>query len=75
MAYSERAKGSPMADFVAENAQVLSTALFFVVGMILFSAADTNVPDGWQSFEHRASGGPGSDCGGGDDDCHHNGGD
>lgn len=36
-AYSERAKGSPLADFVAENAQVLSIAVFFLACMLLFS--------------------------------------
>ena len=37
-AYSERAKGSPLADFVAENAQVLSIAVFFLACLLLFSA-------------------------------------
>ncbi|TNB48109.1 ABC transporter permease [Martelella lutilitoris] len=37
-AYTERAKGSPLADFLGENAQVLSIAFFFVVCVIFFSA-------------------------------------
>lgn len=37
--YTERAKGSPLADFVAENAQVLSIAVFFLVCMVFFSVA------------------------------------
>ena len=36
-AYSERSTGAPLADFVAEHAQVLSIALFFIGCMILFS--------------------------------------
>jgi simple sugar transport system permease protein len=36
-AYSERSAGAPLADFVAEHAQVLSIALFFAACMILFS--------------------------------------
>ena len=37
-AYTERAKGSPLADFLGENAQVLSIAFFFVVCVVFFSA-------------------------------------
>src|SRR5215212_5232400 len=37
-AYTERAKGSPAADFVAEHAQVLSIAVFFVACLVFFSA-------------------------------------
>lgn len=36
--YTERAKGSPVADFVAENAQVLSIAIFFLACMVFFTA-------------------------------------
>ncbi|MBB4008422.1 ABC transporter permease [Allorhizobium taibaishanense] len=36
--YTERAKGSPLADFIAENAQVLSIAIFFLACMVFFSA-------------------------------------
>ena len=36
-AYSERSTGAPLADFLAEHAQVLSIALFFIGCMILFS--------------------------------------
>ncbi|MGE6740636.1 ABC transporter permease [Allorhizobium pseudoryzae] len=35
--YTERAKGSPVADFVAENAQVLSIAVFFFACMAFFT--------------------------------------
>ncbi|MDQ0455699.1 ABC transporter permease [Rhizobium paknamense] len=35
--YTERAKGSPLADFIAENAQVLSIAVFFLACMLFFS--------------------------------------
>lgn len=35
--YTERAKGSPVADFVAENAQVLSIAIFFLACMVFFT--------------------------------------
>ncbi|MCY1666650.1 ABC transporter permease [Rhizobium sp. SL86] len=35
--YTERAKGSPVADFVAENAQVLSIAVFFFACMVFFT--------------------------------------
>jgi simple sugar transport system permease protein len=35
--YTERAKGSPVADFVAENAQVLSIAIFFFACMVFFA--------------------------------------
>jgi simple sugar transport system permease protein len=35
-AYTERAKGSALADFVAEHAQVLSIALFFLACLIFF---------------------------------------
>ncbi len=35
--YSERAKGSPLADFIADHAQVLSIALFFLGCIVLFS--------------------------------------
>jgi simple sugar transport system permease protein len=37
-AYTEREKGSALADFVAEHAQVLSIALFFVACLIFFGA-------------------------------------
>ncbi|WP_319520506.1 ABC transporter permease [uncultured Martelella sp.] len=37
-AYTERAKGSPLADFLGENAQVLSIAFFFIVCVVFFSA-------------------------------------
>jgi len=36
--YTERAKGSPLADFIAENAQVLSIAIFFLACIVFFSA-------------------------------------
>lgn len=36
-AYTERAKGSPIVDFLGENAQVLSIAFFFAVCFVLFS--------------------------------------
>ncbi|OLP46196.1 ABC transporter permease [Rhizobium oryziradicis] len=36
-AYTERAKGSPFADFITENAQVLSIAIFFFACMVFFS--------------------------------------
>ncbi|UWU16792.1 ABC transporter permease (plasmid) [Rhizobium sullae] len=35
--YTERAKGSPLADFVSEHAQVLSIASFFLACMVFFS--------------------------------------
>ncbi len=35
--YTERAKGSPLADFIADHAQVLSIALFFLGCIVLFS--------------------------------------
>lgn len=35
--YTERAKGSPMADFLAENAQILSIAVFFLACIVFFS--------------------------------------
>ncbi|TCU11167.1 ABC transporter permease [Rhizobium sullae] len=35
--YTERAKGSPLADFVSEHAQVLSIAFFFLACMVFFS--------------------------------------
>jgi simple sugar transport system permease protein len=35
--YTERAKGSPVADFVTENAQVLSIAVFFFACMVFFT--------------------------------------
>ena len=39
--YTERAKGHPFADFVAEHAQVLSIAVFFVICLIFFSSMTT----------------------------------
>ncbi|QTQ85239.1 ABC transporter permease [Agrobacterium tumefaciens] len=39
--YTERAKGSPVADFIAENAQVLSITAFFIA-CILFFAVSTD---------------------------------
>ncbi|MCF6367283.1 ABC transporter permease [Rhizobium halophilum] len=36
-AYTERAAGSPIADFLSEHAQVLSIAVFFVACLIFFS--------------------------------------
>ncbi|MCZ7485957.1 ABC transporter permease [Rhizobium rhizogenes] len=36
--YTERAKGSPLSDFIAENAQVLSIAVFFALCLVFFSA-------------------------------------
>ncbi|MEP4030845.1 ABC transporter permease [Roseibium polysiphoniae] len=38
-AYTERAKGSPIVDFLGENAQVLSIAFFFAACFILFSVS------------------------------------
>ncbi len=38
-AYSERSQGSPWMDFVGDNAQVLSIAVFFVLCVLLFAAA------------------------------------
>jgi len=35
--YSERTKGSLLADFISDNAQVLSIALFFLACIVLFS--------------------------------------
>jgi len=35
--YTERAKGSPLSDFFAENAQVLSIAAFFALCLVFFS--------------------------------------
>jgi len=40
--YSERKQGSAMADFIGDNAQVLSIALFFVACIVLFSLASPN---------------------------------
>lgn len=37
-AYTERAAGSPVADFISEHAQVLSIAIFFAACFIFFSA-------------------------------------
>ena len=37
-AYTERAAGSPVADFLSEHAQVLSIAIFFVACLVFFSA-------------------------------------
>lgn len=37
-AYTERAAGSPVADFLAENAQILSIAVFFVACLAFFTA-------------------------------------
>jgi len=37
--YSERATGSPVSDFLAEHAQVLSIAAFFIACVIFFAAA------------------------------------
>lgn len=37
-AYTERAAGSPVADFLSEHAQVLSIAVFFVACLVFFSA-------------------------------------
>lgn len=36
--YTERAKGSPVADFIAENAQILSIAVFFLACVLVFTA-------------------------------------
>ncbi|MFB2551771.1 ABC transporter permease [Ensifer soli] len=41
-AYTERAQGSPLADFVAEHAQVLSIAIFFLLCMVLFTLGSDN---------------------------------
>nr|WP_272209799.1 ABC transporter permease [Marinicella sp. W31]MDC2875628.1 ABC transporter permease [Marinicella sp. W31] len=38
-AYTERAKGSPIVDFLGENAQVLSIAFFFVACFIFFAVS------------------------------------
>jgi simple sugar transport system permease protein len=35
--YTERAKGSPLADFLAENAQILSIAIFFLACIVFFA--------------------------------------
>lgn len=35
--YTERAKGSPLADFLAEHAQILSIAIFFLACILFFS--------------------------------------
>ena len=35
--YTERAKGSPVADFIAENAQILSIAVFFLACVLVFT--------------------------------------
>jgi len=35
--YSERGSGSPVSDFISENAQVLSIAFFFVLCLVFFS--------------------------------------
>ncbi|TPW30005.1 ABC transporter permease [Martelella alba] len=40
-AYTERGKGSPLADFFGENAQVLSIAFFFLVCVVFFSVMTT----------------------------------
>jgi simple sugar transport system permease protein len=40
--YSERTQGSALADFIGDNAQVLSIALFFVACIVLFSLASPN---------------------------------
>ena len=37
MTYTERAHGSPLADFLAENAQLLSIAAFFLLCLVFFS--------------------------------------
>jgi simple sugar transport system permease protein len=37
-AYTERAAGSPVADFLSEHAQVLSIAVFFLACLVFFSA-------------------------------------
>ena len=37
-AYTERAKGSPLLDFLGENAQVLSIAFFFAVCVVLLNS-------------------------------------
>ncbi|MGH6760783.1 MAG: ABC transporter permease [Phyllobacterium sp.] len=37
-AYTERSKGSPLADFLTEHAQVLSIAFFFLACVVFFSA-------------------------------------
>jgi len=37
--YTERAKGSPVADFIAENAQVLSITAFFIACMLFFAVS------------------------------------
>ena len=37
MTYTERAHGFPLADFLAENAQLLSIAAFFVLCLVFFS--------------------------------------
>ena len=39
--YTERAKGSPIADFLGENAQVLSIAFFFLACLVFFSLTTT----------------------------------
>ena len=36
-AYTERAAGSPVADFLSEHAQVLSIAAFFLACLVFFS--------------------------------------
>lgn len=40
--YTERGQGSALADFVAEHAQVLSIALFFLLCMTIFSLGSSN---------------------------------
>ena len=46
-AYTERQAGSPVADFVAEHAQVLSIALFFVLcGLLFGTITDTFLTSG-----------------------------
>jgi phosphotriesterase-related protein len=42
--YTERGQGSPLADFVAENAQVLSIAAFFVGCLVFFSLGSDTFP-------------------------------
>ncbi|MGE8104566.1 ABC transporter permease [Allorhizobium sp. NPDC080224] len=37
-AYTERASGSPIADFVSEHAQVMSITVFFIACLLFFSA-------------------------------------
>ena len=37
-AYTERSQGAPLADFLSEQAQVLSIAFFFLVCLLFFTA-------------------------------------